>query len=130
MSTTTETGSIRITGIDLTGYMTKDYARSSAFYEGILGLKPSKVFPGGAGAEYELGDGTTFGVWNPGDSMPFQTNNGVLFAVEDLDAAKAALEAHDVPIVMEHESEICFMAMVMDPDGNAVILHKRKPGND
>ncbi len=130
MSTTTETGSVRITGIDLSGYMTKDYDRAMAFYGGVLGLEPTKVYPGGAGAEFELADGTTFGLWNPGDTMPFRPASGLLFAVEDLDAAKAALKAHGVPITMEHESEICFMAMCDDPDGNAVVLHKRKPGND
>ena len=47
--------------------------------------------------------------------MPFQPSNGVLVAVEDLDAAKAALKAYGVPITMEHESEVCFMAMCQDP---------------
>ncbi len=128
MSTTTQTGSVRITGIDLSGYMTKDYDRAMAFYGGVLGMEPTKVYPEGAGAEFELADGTTFGLWNPGDMMPFQTNSGLLFAVEDLDAAKAALTAHGVAIQMEHESPICFMAMCEDPDGNSVVLHKRKPG--
>lgn len=129
MSTTTETGSVRITGIDLSGYMVKDYDRAIAFYRGVLGLEPTKVYPNGAGAEFELADGTTFGLWNPGDTMPFQPASGLLFAVEDLDSAVAALKARGVPIKMEHESEVCFMAMVDDPDGNSVVLHKRKPGN-
>lgn len=128
MSTTTENGSVRITGIDLSGYMVKDYDRAIAFYQGVLGLEPTMVYPGGGGAEFELADGTTFGLWNPGDTMPFRPASGVLFAVEDLDAAKAALKAHGVPIQMEHESPICFMAMCEDPDGNSVVLHKRKPG--
>jgi predicted enzyme related to lactoylglutathione lyase len=129
MSTTTETGSVRITGIDLSGYMIKDYDRAMAFYGGVLGLTPTTVYPGGAGAEFELADGTTFGLWNPGDAMPFRPSSGLLFAVEDLDAAKAALTANGVAIKMEHESPICFMAMCEDPDGNDVVLHKRKPAN-
>jgi predicted enzyme related to lactoylglutathione lyase len=129
MSTTTQTGSVRITGIDLSGYMTTDYDRSMKFYGEVLGMTPTTVYPGGVGAEFELADGTTFGLWNPGDTMPFRPASGLLFAVEDLDAAKAALTAHGVPITMEHESPICFMAMCDDPDGNAVVLHKRKPGN-
>lgn len=130
MTTTTEAGSIHITGIDLTGYMTKDYDRSIAFYRDVLSMEPTKEYPGGMGAEFTFPDGTTFGLWNPGDSMPFQTNNGVLFATEDLDAAKRVLEKHAVPIVMEHESPVCFMLMCTDPDGNSVILHKRKPDTD
>ena len=130
MSTSTETGSVRITGIDLSGYMTNDYGRALAFYGGILGLEPTKVYPGGGGAEFELADGTTFGLWNPGDTMPFRPGSGLLFAVEDLAAATTALKAHGVPIQMEHESEVCFMTMCEDPDGNSVVLHKRKPGHD
>ncbi len=129
MSTTTETGSVRITGIDLSGYMTKDYERAMTFYRDVLGMTPTKVYPGGSGAEFELADGTTFGLWNPGDTMPFRPASGLLFAVEDLDAAKAALTAHGIAITMEHESPICFMAMCDDPDGNSVVLHKRKPGH-
>ena len=28
------------------------------------------------------------------------------------------------------ETPVCHMVMVSDPDGNTVIIHKRKPGNN
>ena len=112
--------------MDLSGYMAKDVPRAIAFYRDVLGLEPTKVFPDNHGAEYELPDGTTFGLWGGGGMMPFQPSNGILFAVDDLDAAVAAVKARGIPILMEHESPVCFMAMINDTEGNSVVLHKRK----
>src|ERR1700686_1032181 len=108
----------RVTGIDLTGYMATDVPRAIAFYRDVLGLEPSKVFPENHGAEYELADGTTFGLGG-GGMMPFQPSNGILFAVDDLGAAVAAVKARGLPILMEHESPVCFMAMINDTEGNS-----------
>jgi len=113
--------------MDLSGYMVKDADRAIAFYRDVLGLEPAFVYPGGRGAEYELPDGTTFGLWGGGGAvMPFQPSNGILFAVDDLDAAKAALNARGIPIVMESETPVCNMTMINDTEGNVVVLHERK----
>ncbi|HZO92844.1 MAG TPA: VOC family protein [Candidatus Baltobacteraceae bacterium] len=130
MSTTAEAGSVRVTGIDLTGYMTKDAPRAIAFYRDVLGMEPTVVYPGDAGAEFTLPGGETFGLWNPGDTMPFQTASSALFAVPSVENAVKALEARGITVLMNNESPVCYMAMIADPDGNMVILHQRKPGND
>ena len=118
---------VKITGMDLSGYMVKDAPRAIAFYRDVLGIEPVFVYPGDRGAEYELPDGTTFGLWGGGGAvMPFQPSNGILFAVDDLDAAKAALHARGIPLVMESETPVCNMAMIHDTEGNLVVLHKRK----
>lgn len=116
----------RVTGLDLSGYMVKDAARAITFYRDVLGMEPTTVYPNDAGAEYELSDGTTFGLWNPGTTMPFQAASGVLFAVDDLNAAVDAVKARGIPVLMEHETPVCWMAMVQDTEGNGVVLHKRK----
>ncbi len=117
----------RITGLDLSGYMVKDAARAIAFYRDVLGLEPVRVYPNNRGAEYEFADGTTFGLWGGGGAvMPFQPSNGILFAVDDLDAALAAIKARGMPVLMEHETPNCLMAMINDSEGNMVTLHKRK----
>lgn len=117
----------KITGLDLSGYMVKDAARAIAFYRDVLGLEPVKVYPENRGAEYEFADGTTFGLWGGGGAvMPFQPSNGILFAVDDFDAAVAAVKARGIPVHMEHETPFCFMAMLSDTEGNLVTLHKRK----
>lgn len=119
--------SFKVTGMDLSGYMVKDASRAIGFYRDVLGLEPVTVYPENKGAEYELADGTTFGLWGgAGDVMPFQPSNGILFAVDDLDAAVAAIKARGVPVHMEHETPVCFMAMLKDTEGNSVFLHKRK----
>jgi len=117
----------QITGMDLSGYMVKDASRAIAFYRDVLGLEPASVYPDNRGAEYELADGTTFGLWGGGGGvMPFQPGNGILFAVDDLDAAVSALKARGIAVHMERETPVCFMAMISDTEGNSVFLHKRK----
>ena len=117
----------KVTGMDLSGYMVKDAARAIAFYRDVLGLEPVLVYPDNRGAEYELPDGTTFGLWGGGGFvMPFQPSNGILFAVDDLDAAVAAVKARGLPVLMQNETNVCFMAMINDSEGNMVTLHKRK----
>lgn len=117
----------KIVGMDLSGYMVKDASRAIGFYRDVLGLVPAIVYPDNKGAEYELADGTTFGLWGgAGDVMPFQPGNGILFAVDDLDAAVAAVKTRGIPVHMEHETPVCFMAMINDTEGNSIFLHKRK----
>ena len=118
--------SFKITGIDLSAYMVKDAARAIGFYRDVLGLEPTMVYPENRGAEYELSDGTTFGLWNPGDVMPFQASSGILFAVDDLAAAVEAVKARGIAVLMETETQVCFIAMIQDTEGNGVVLHKRK----
>lgn len=116
-----------ISGIDFSGYMVKDAKRAIAFYRDVLGLEPSRIYPEDRGAEYDLPDGNTFGLWGgAGDVLPFQPSNGILLAVDDLDAAVATVKERDATIVMETETPNCRMAMVKDTEGNIITLHKRK----
>ncbi len=116
-----------ITGMDLSGYMVKDAPRAIAFYRDVLGLEPTRIYPENRGAEYDLADGTTFGLWGGGGKvMPFQPSNGILFSVDDLDEAVGAIKARGIPIVMESETPNCFIAAIEDTEGNSVFLHKRK----
>jgi uncharacterized protein YndB with AHSA1/START domain/predicted enzyme related to lactoylglutathione lyase len=117
---------IDITGMDLSGYMVKDGARAIAFYRDVLGLEPSRVYSENRGAEYDLPDGATFGLWGGGNKVfPFQPSNGVLLAVGDFDAAVATLKKRGIPVV-ELDLPNCAMAGVTDTEGNTIFLHKRK----
>jgi predicted enzyme related to lactoylglutathione lyase len=123
---TTSTKTFRVTGIDMTGYMVKDTKRAMDFYREVLGLEPTTVYANELGAEYEFPDGTTFGLWTGGEQFPWRSSGGVMFAVDDWDAAVAAAKAAGGEIRLEHETPVCFMAMLHDSEGNGIIIHKRK----
>lgn len=115
-----------IRGIDLSGYMVKDAARAIQFYREVLGMEPARLYPNGRGAEYDLPDGTTFGLWGAGGPIPFQPSNGVLFSVPELGAVESALEARGIAVAWRGETPNCTMLMIHDTEGNSVFLHCRK----
>ena len=117
-----------VTGMDLSGYMVQDAPRAIAFYRDVLGMVPARLYPDDRGAEYDLADGTTFGLWGGGGKvMPFQPSNGILFTVDDFDAAVKAVKERGLRVVFDHELPTCFMIAFPDSEGNLVFLHKRKP---
>lgn len=117
----------QVTGLDMSGFMIKDARRAIAFYRDALGLEPSRLYPEDRGAEYDLPDGSTFGLWGAGNPVfPFQPSNGLLFAVDDFDAAVADLKARHIPIVAERDLPTCRMAVINDTEGNSIFLHQRK----
>jgi predicted enzyme related to lactoylglutathione lyase len=118
---------IAVTGMDLSGYMVKDAARAIAFYQDIFGLQTTAIYPDGRGAEFDLPDGSTFGLWGGGGKvMPFQPGNGILFAVDDFDGALAKLAGRAIPVIYQTETPACRMAMINDTEGNIITLHARK----
>ncbi len=115
-----------INGIDITTYFTRDPKASIAFYRDVLGMKPTWIDEN-AGAEFTFEDGTTFGVWKPeetdGATIP---GGGFMVAVDDPEAKVAELRSRGVQVTDVDETPVCFMAFAKDPDGNTVIIHKRK----
>ena len=120
---------MKITEIAFTCYPVIDMERARAFYENLLGLKPTMVVgsPGGQQwTEYEIGSGAfSLGCapgWNPSAD-----GASVAFEMEDFDAAIAGLKAAGVTFKMEpFPTPVCHMAFVLDPEGNTVCIHKRK----
>ncbi|HWD18604.1 MAG TPA: VOC family protein [Verrucomicrobiae bacterium] len=112
--------------IAFTGSPVTDMKRAREFYEGMLGLKMTMESAGGMWVEYDLG-GATFGLGCYGDVWKPQTDGTmVAFEVDDVDAELARLKAKGVPVKMEPTSSpVCRFAIVSDPDGNKVMLHKR-----
>jgi predicted enzyme related to lactoylglutathione lyase len=113
--------------MDLSGYMVQDAARAVAFYRDALGMEPARYYPEDRGAEYDLADGTTFGLWGGGGKvMPFQPSNGILFNVDNFEAAVKAVKKRGLKILFERELPTCFMIAFPDTEGNLVFVHKRK----
>lgn len=119
------------TEIAFTAYPAPDIAASRAFYEGLLGLVPvmADQVDGGFWVEYELGTHTlAIGQapgWNPSPDGPSCGLEAV-----DFEATIALLKEANVPFRMGPlETPVCHMAIISDPAGNGLIIHKRKPGH-
>jgi predicted enzyme related to lactoylglutathione lyase len=111
-------------------YPVTDMARSRAFYEGVLGLKVSQEPGVVPWMEFDLGN-TTLGLGNYGESWKPSADGAMLaLEVDDFEKSLAELKAKNIPFSFEGmETPVCHFAIVRDPDGNAVMIHKRKPHN-
>ena len=121
---------IRVNEIAFTGYPVTDVARARRFYEGVLNLKPSTQFEheGKHWIEYDIGPGTlaisnmSGDKWKPSGNGP-----SIALEVDDFDAAINVLREARVKFALEPmDSGVCRMAIILDPDGNSLAIHKRR----
>lgn len=107
-------------------YPVIDMVRARHFYEEILGLKASKISAEGKWIEYDLADGGCFAITNLAEGVHPSSNSGsVAFEVEDLDTLMSQLKSKDVEIKLDiFPSPVCRMAIIVDSEGNSVILHQ------
>ena len=123
---------MKVTEIAFSCYPVTDLALARGFYEGVLGLTVTMdtgVSESGHWVEYDIGAGTLAIGSAPG-WKPSPDGCSVGLEVEDFDSAVAELQAAQVPFKMgPFETPVCHMAMILDPDGNVIIIHKRKPGH-
>jgi predicted enzyme related to lactoylglutathione lyase len=120
---------INVIEIAFSCYAVTDMARARKFYEETLGLKPGHVHNSehGRWVEYELGPHTLAIGSAPGIFKPSPDGASVALEVEDFDAAISHLRAREVKFRVEPASTpVCRMAMIFDPDGNTICIHKRK----
>jgi len=80
-----------------------DAERARKFYQETLELKPTMTGMEGAWVEYDLGT-VTIGV----GCHPAWKERGITFDME------------------KTETPVCWMAQFRDPDGNKLVVHKRK----
>jgi predicted enzyme related to lactoylglutathione lyase len=118
---------MKVTNIAFTGIPVTDIKRARAFYEDMLGLKPSPDFSEGVWIEYEIGD-DTLAIGSVGDQWkPSPDGTSVAIEVDDFEGAIKDLKAAGAKFDTENvESPVCRMAVVQDPDGNKIIIHKLK----
>ncbi len=119
---------IKITAIAFTGYPVTDMPRARAFYEGLLGLKPSATFGEGdkLWIEYDIA-GATLGITNMAPNWkPSADGPSAVLEVADFEATITALRAAAVKFHLEpFASPVCHMAIITDPDGNCLGIHHR-----
>jgi predicted enzyme related to lactoylglutathione lyase len=113
--------------IAFTGSSVTDMKRARAFYEDVLGLKASAEMADGKWIEYGVGSGT-FAITNIDPTWtPSSQGTAVAFEVDDIDATVAGLKKRGAKFFLEKsETPVCWTAIVYDPDGNKVVIHKRK----
>jgi len=108
-----------------------DMKRARSFYEEVIGLKVSDEMMGGKWIEYAVGD-DTLAIANVSDTWtPSDQGTGAALEVEDFDEAIKRLKDRQVRFAADSfETPCCHMAVVQDPDGNKLMIHKLKPDNE
>jgi predicted enzyme related to lactoylglutathione lyase len=108
-----------------------DIKRARQFYEEVLGLKVSDEMMSGKWVEYVIGE-DTLAIANVSDQWtPSDQGTGAALEVEDFDEAIRQLKGRRVRFAAEpFETPCCHMAVIQDPDGNKLMIHKLKPESE
>ena len=114
-----------VTHIAFTMYPVKDLTRARRFYEEDLGLVLTRSFYD-CWYEYDMAGGCFAMTTTVEGLTPSATAGGRLaFEVDDVDGCVEQLRAKGIQVEREpFSTPVCRMAVVVDPEGNAVILHK------
>jgi predicted enzyme related to lactoylglutathione lyase len=112
--------------VAFTMYPVKDPKRARSFYEGTLGLTVGINSSNGVWTEYDLPGGGCLALFANEDIRPSADSGGsIALEVEDLDALIARLKSEGVQFKADMiHSPVCRMAVVLDSEGNSIILHE------
>ena len=111
--------------VDFVSFLTQDIARAKAFYADVVGLEIESESENDM--EFTAGQ-VTLDIFDPSSiGQEFAPSPaGLALRVADVAAARAELEAKGVPFDGETlDTGVCHMAFFRDPDGNALMLHRR-----
>ena len=116
---------MQVERVDFVSFLTQDIPRARQFYSDVLGLEIETE--GESDMEFRAGQ-VTLDIFDPSSvGQPFAPSSaGMALRVPDVDAARAELEAKGVEFEGETiETSVCKQAWFKDPDGNALMLHRR-----
>ena len=116
---------MQVERVDFVSFLTKDLARAKRFYTEVLGLEVETE--GEHDMELRAGQ-VTLDIFDPSSiGQAFAPSPaGLALRVPDVDAARAELEAKGVQFDGETiATGVCRQAWFKDPDGNALMLHRR-----
>jgi predicted enzyme related to lactoylglutathione lyase len=116
---------MKIKNIAFVGIPVTDMERARAFYEDVLGLRPDPEMTGQHWTEYSIGDGTLAIACVGEQWKPSNEGTSAALEVENLEEAIAELERRKIAYD-KVDSPVCRMAIIEDPDGNKLIIHKLK----
>ena len=112
---------------DFVSVPVRDMERSKRFYSETLGL-PSPNLDENAWPEFETGNVSVYLVdpANVGGEFTGPHTAQIALRVPDVHEARRALEAAGVEFQGDTlDTGVCHMAFFADPDGNALMLHRR-----
>jgi catechol 2,3-dioxygenase-like lactoylglutathione lyase family enzyme len=116
---------MQVERVDFVSFLTEDIPRAKQFYTELLELEIETE--GESDLELRCGQ-VTLDIFDPSSiGQPFAPSPaGLALRVADVDAARAELEAKGVQFDGETiETSVCRQAWFKDPDGNALMLHRR-----
>jgi catechol 2,3-dioxygenase-like lactoylglutathione lyase family enzyme len=116
---------MQVERVDFVSFLTQDLARAKRFYTEVLGLETESE--GEHDMELRCGQ-VTLDIFDPTSiGQPFAPSPaGLSLRVPDVAGARKELEAKGVEFDGETlDTGVCHMASFKDPDGNALMLHRR-----
>ena len=116
---------MRVEHVDFVSLLTQDIARAKRFYSDVIGLEIESESD--SDMEFRAGQ-VTLDIFDPSSiGQPFSPSPaGLALRVADVDAARAELESKGVVFDGDTiETGVCRQAWFKDPDGNALMLHRR-----
>ena len=116
---------MQVEKVDFVSFLTQDISRAKQFYSEILGFEIETE--GENDMEFRAGQ-VTLDIFDPTSvGQQFEPSpGGLALRVPDVAAARAELEAKGIDFDGETvDTGVCHMAFFRDPDGNALMLHRR-----
>lgn len=111
-------------------YAVTSISKAKEFYEGVLGLNPTQNWvkdDANGMIEYDIGPGTLSIGAGAENFKPGKNGATAALEVEDFDLAIEELKAKKVNFILAPlDSGICKMVIIEDPDGNQIVIHRRK----
>lgn len=122
---------MKIRNIAFVGIPVRDIKRAREFYEGVLGLEVADEMMGGNWVEYGIGENTLAIASIGAQWAPSHEGTAAALEVETFDETIKLLKDRQIVFNAEpFETPCCHMAVVQDPDGNKIIIHKLKSENE
>jgi catechol 2,3-dioxygenase-like lactoylglutathione lyase family enzyme len=112
--------------VDFISVPVTDMERSKRFYGETLGLPQ---IGDGAWPEFQLGENVSLYLVDPtnmGREFTAPNSGSIALRVPDVEATRGELEGKGIVFAGEtFDTGVCHMAFFQDPDGNALMLHRR-----
>lgn len=124
---------MKVTEFAFIGHPVASLQRARKFYEEVLGFPTPNAIDGTVDSErgmleYEIGPHTLAitTAWTEG-TRPERPSGGLVLEVESFARAIEHLKAQKIEIELgPFEGTSCSIAVITDPDGNRIGIHKRK----